>query len=534
MSPHDAMFNEVMLADDVTADSGKAAWPPFPGEKPSKQKLISWLDSWEDDLNTGGFAALLRDEIPFDCQKLKPRPLIPVPLDADPVRAASYAEKNAQIQYENDLKRDELDARVLECKNRLAAKLKKAFRQTAPLLLGRLLAAHAIVDVIDGVELQVPDAYDGVAMFRDIKAMLNAREVSQYDLKTYQKLFEKIRDTPLAANVSPDEFSARINAFTVKVNPFLELPLVGRRLSRFILDQLPAVLGSDVRAIVRELDSTGEWNECDLVTARCLSLVEQAYDPEHKAASLAAAESLKKMVESSVKAATLHLQIPASTPGHPLGRQRSAAKAAKAAVEAAAALVGAVVVLRLPMLLAPRNWAKCLACLRARTALRARATLTMTFASQALTAFVIRVGKDLCLSALTRTPSNWLASSKTVRRTRCAWVSRASRSSLLQTLKRRNRTRRVRLKRLMLRQSWLKMTIFSTCSLLVAWTSQASSYSVKMILSWMCSSSRRLVPIASTTIALRARMRRSSHRSGALTTRPSIERCWKRRTLRRL
>ena len=303
-----------MLADDVTADSGKAAWPPFPGEKPSKQKLISWLDSWEDDLNTGGFAALLRDEIPFDCQKLKPRPLIPVPLDADPVRAASYAEKNAQIQYENDLKRDELDARVLECKNRLAAKLKKALRPTAPLLLSRLLAAHAIVDVIDGVKLQVPDAYDGVAMFRDIKAMLNAREVSQYDLKTYQKLFEKIRDTPLAANVSPDEFSARINAFTVKVNPFLELPLVGRRLSRFILDQLPAVLGSDVRAIVRELDSTGEWNECDLVTARCLSLVEQAYDPEHKAASLAAAESLKKMVESSVKAATLNLQIPASTP----------------------------------------------------------------------------------------------------------------------------------------------------------------------------------------------------------------------------
>ena len=179
------MFNEVMLADDVTADSGKAAWPPFPGEKPSKQKLISWLDSWEDDLNTGGFAALLRDEIPFDCQKLKPRPLIPVPLDADPVRAASYAEKNAQIQYENDLKRDELDARVLECKTRLAAKLKKAFRPTAPLLLSRLLAAHAIVDVIDGVKLQVPDAYDGVAMFRDIKAMLNAREVSQYDLKTY-------------------------------------------------------------------------------------------------------------------------------------------------------------------------------------------------------------------------------------------------------------------------------------------------------------------------------------------------------------
>ena len=49
-------------------------------------------------------------------------------------------------------------------------------------------------------------------MFHDIKAMLTEKEVSRYDFKTYQKLYEKIRDNPLASNVSPDDFSARVNA----------------------------------------------------------------------------------------------------------------------------------------------------------------------------------------------------------------------------------------------------------------------------------------------------------------------------------
>ena len=194
MSPHDAMFNQVMIADDAQADSGKASWPAFPGERPAKQKLIAWIDAWEDDLNTAGFSAILRGELPFECQKLKPRDLLLVPADADSLRVALYAEKNAQITFENEIKKDECDARILECKNRLAAKLKKALRPTAPLLLGRLLAKHGFVDKFGGQELVVPDAYDGVSMFHDIKAMLIDQEVSRYDLKTYQKLYEKIRD----------------------------------------------------------------------------------------------------------------------------------------------------------------------------------------------------------------------------------------------------------------------------------------------------------------------------------------------------
>ena len=128
MSPNDAMFNQVMIADDAQADSGKPTWPAFPGERPAKQKLIAWLDAWEDDLNTAGFSAIMRGELPFECQKLKPRELLSVPADADPLRVALYAEKNAQIQFDNEIKKDECDARILECKNRLAAKLKKALR----------------------------------------------------------------------------------------------------------------------------------------------------------------------------------------------------------------------------------------------------------------------------------------------------------------------------------------------------------------------------------------------------------------------
>jgi hypothetical protein len=49
---------------------GKAAYPDFPGEKPSKVELVSWLDKWDDGLNSLGYAAPLRGDVPYDVKKL--------------------------------------------------------------------------------------------------------------------------------------------------------------------------------------------------------------------------------------------------------------------------------------------------------------------------------------------------------------------------------------------------------------------------------------------------------------------------------
>ena len=76
MSYLDEFSKDVLAADDGTAPDLGKTFPDFPGEKPSKTKLIDWLDTWEDDLGNAGFSALMRGDIPHDVAKLKDRDLL--------------------------------------------------------------------------------------------------------------------------------------------------------------------------------------------------------------------------------------------------------------------------------------------------------------------------------------------------------------------------------------------------------------------------------------------------------------------------
>ena len=53
--------------------------------------------------------------------------------------------------------------------------------------------------------------------------------------KRYEKAYEQLRDSRLPDNCSADDFSKRINLFSVHVNPYLPEPLEGVRLGKFIL-----------------------------------------------------------------------------------------------------------------------------------------------------------------------------------------------------------------------------------------------------------------------------------------------------------
>ena len=73
--------------DELTEKSG-SAFPEFPGEHPSKAQLEPWLDAWTEDLNTSGYGAFTRNEVPHECAKLLIlRGLLAVP--ADPAAAAA-------------------------------------------------------------------------------------------------------------------------------------------------------------------------------------------------------------------------------------------------------------------------------------------------------------------------------------------------------------------------------------------------------------------------------------------------------------
>jgi hypothetical protein len=258
----------VLVADEAsggTTASGKASFPEFPEEKPAKNKLVTWLDTWQEDLTAAGYSTLLRGEEPFELAKLRPRPLLPVPADA----AAKIAvdNENARITYQNDTNKIEYDTRLIEMKNRLASKIQRALRPKAPLLLSKLMTAHAAKD---GMGAVIANTYDGVAMWTELAA-LRTSGVREYDQGKYEKVSEKIRDTPLPDNVTPQAFSERINLFQVHVNPYLEVEYTGERLGRFILKQLPASLGSDVRSLKRGLEADGKLDDPTEVIERALN-----------------------------------------------------------------------------------------------------------------------------------------------------------------------------------------------------------------------------------------------------------------------
>ena len=135
----DDLFRLAMAADGEpipdTGNNGKASFPEYPGEKPTKLEQITWLDTWKDDLIAGGYGALLRKETPFALAKLLPKSMHDVTSVTDEARKFTLELDNARISSENARNKIEYDSRMVELKNGLASKLKKSLRAKAPLLL---------------------------------------------------------------------------------------------------------------------------------------------------------------------------------------------------------------------------------------------------------------------------------------------------------------------------------------------------------------------------------------------------------------
>ena len=317
----DLILNEIMAVQmDGTTEDGKQKTdlPVYPGENPTKSELMTWCDAWSDHLTATGYSAALRGAMPYEHVKLKPRARIPVPADAETARKAAIESKNQEIDHDNSIKKEELESRELEIQSRLFGKLSKSMRSTAPIKLKNLQAEFAIKDS-EGAN--VPGAFDAIKIFLSLQKESKTSDMNHYSTKMYEDAYDRLKKTKLPDNCSPNTFSHRLNTFMTKVNPFMERPLEGELLSRFILAQLPSALASDGRTLHREIIRRKVMNEPSTVLAEALVLIEESYDPVKKMAtpvnSLAAggilAESgitdgstqsvLQKMVNSAVKGA---------------------------------------------------------------------------------------------------------------------------------------------------------------------------------------------------------------------------------------
>ena len=259
---------QTALGDGVKADS----FPDHPGERPSKAAHIKWVKKWRASLSAQGYAAPLRGDTPYEIKKLMDRKRIPDPDGKN----ASIAAENARIDHQNLQNEIERSARLDEIKNRLASKLATAMENTAPLRLAALQKQYQAKDEHDDL---IDKSYDGVAMFLSEEVAAHDGEVSEYDAKRYGVAYEKLRDQPCKANITPQAYSTRINLFTTYVNPFLgEFELKGKTLSKYFISQLPSELGTDARSLRRDLDANGDIESPSIVSAACLKIVEEAFD----------------------------------------------------------------------------------------------------------------------------------------------------------------------------------------------------------------------------------------------------------------
>ena len=266
--------------------SGLAA---YPGEKPSKAELIKWLQASRDTFGTIGYGPFLRNEDPYEFAKLAPLPEESAAAGASAEVLAAIDSENRRIRRQNAINKIEYDARKKEIENRIASRLNASLRSTAPFKLKELQTKCGHVDSTGRISTE---SWNGVQMWKLLAAEETAG-VTDFQADKYADQAELFRKSKLKDNASPDAFSKRINTYVVTINPYVDIPLEGARLSKFVISQLPECLAPDVRALKRELEATpSKLADVDYVTKECLALVEAAYKPSKSEATPAVVQAV--------------------------------------------------------------------------------------------------------------------------------------------------------------------------------------------------------------------------------------------------
>ena len=288
---------------DKLSSLAMGGFPVFPGEHPTKAQLEPWLDAWTEDLNTSGFGAFTRGEIPVECLKLKvTRALLAVPSDA--AAAAVIDAKNADITAANDAMKDEFDSKLVELKNRLAGKLSRAMRPHAKVRLKALLSSCKIGS--DG-------SYDGEKMWKALVALKNDAE-SDADMKVHQKTVERLRDTPLDNNCSPQDWEVRMTEFQTS-NDLTSRPLDGEELTKVYLGMMPECMGADQRRVKANLISESKMDDPVYASKKIVKEISDVHKPGQMPTVNLTAKQFADMA-ATIKAEAKAAAVAAASGGH--------------------------------------------------------------------------------------------------------------------------------------------------------------------------------------------------------------------------
>ena len=275
--------NHVYAIDVMGSEklSDKSAAPPdFPGENPSHDAIVNWLDAWDAYLATTGYAPMLAGREPTSVSHLIERDLSGFPeptAELTEVQKANLLEKRAEIDYKNKIIRNQKAEHLKDFKNRLAHKIIASMRPRAGLRLRNLQTDHLVEGSVDS-----PDAtYDGVAMYKALTA-LRSQSLSKPQRDEIKRRLTEFEASRLADGCTVQDFADKVNYFIRDINPYLTRKYDGEELGEYIVELLPPSRKSDGITLMRELRRQGALATHTTVTEACIEIVAAHAKPAKK------------------------------------------------------------------------------------------------------------------------------------------------------------------------------------------------------------------------------------------------------------
>jgi hypothetical protein len=302
--------------------SESSVMPDFPGERPDRQAFDAWFDSASSHLTRVGYGSLIRGEVPYELRKLAPRPLLVVPSDA--AAAVAIVNKNVEIEYANAVNKLDVDARTQEMQARFGAVLFASFKGKAKLRWKSLADKHCFKD---GAGVPVPGSVNGSLVWKDIAALRTAA-LGTSSAKAARKMVEKLRDSRLDNNCSPDEWAARVRLL-VENNDMLDVPMAAIELSEFVMGMGPSDWASDFRRIKAAMVVADTWKVPVDVVSAFTDFVESAHEAGVAPSISMTAAALEQLKKSAASSAVAQVNAAAASPGATKSTERKAGWAAK-------------------------------------------------------------------------------------------------------------------------------------------------------------------------------------------------------------
>ena len=283
-----------VIADDLvkdttsSAESGRALI--FPNDLPTIEELREYVPPLLAKISSMNLAAYMRGAEPSYVLQYKERDLSLLPeLEGGAGEGAKETRLalRANVMHENSIKADMKREWARDQKQKVASVVLESMRHTAVSRFDQMKASHPLLDAYG---CAIPGAFDGIAMALELVAELESTTVEEDDAIEHQRLVDLMFASKLGANCTLRAYSEKVTTMRTKHNPFLERKYENSGLSRVYQSFLPDELQVDARAIRREMETAGTWQDSDVALSAFSKLVKQMHSPAaHAAAVIAAA-----------------------------------------------------------------------------------------------------------------------------------------------------------------------------------------------------------------------------------------------------